>query len=126
MSTEGKDLRLSVLLDIYGSMLTDKQRDVVELYYNEDLSLAEIAEHEHITRQGVRDSIKRGEVYLLELEDRLGLASLYAELTQRLEQVSHLAQRIKAECDTYGYSREISMEAAQIMEIAKNEIEKLG
>ena len=56
-----KNLAISDLLDLYGPMLTDKQRDVIELYYNQDLSLAEIAEHEQITRQGVRDNIKRGE-----------------------------------------------------------------
>ena len=63
-----KDLRISYLLDFYGDMLTDKQREVVELYYNEDLSLAEIAAISKITRQGVRDSIKRAESQLLEYE----------------------------------------------------------
>ena len=61
-----KDLHVSVLLDYYGAMLTEKQREVVDLYYNEDLSLAEIAEIAGITRQGVRDSIKRGEMTLRE------------------------------------------------------------
>lgn len=56
-----KDLSISYLLDFYGQMLTDKQREVTEFYYNDDLSLAEIADHCHITRQGVRDSIKRAE-----------------------------------------------------------------
>lgn len=64
-----KNLAISDLLDQYGAMLTDKQRDVIELYYNQDLSLAEIAEHEQITRQGVRDNIKRGEAFLLEMEE---------------------------------------------------------
>ena len=54
-----KNLEISMLLDFYGEMLTDKQREVVSLYYNEDLSLAEIASIAQITRQGVRDSIKR-------------------------------------------------------------------
>ena len=53
-----KNLEIALLFDFYGEMLTDKQRDVVELYYNDDLSLSEIAENEGITRQGVRDSIK--------------------------------------------------------------------
>ena len=66
-----KNLAISDLLDLYGPMLTDKQRDVIELYYNQDLSLAEIAEHEQITRQGVRDNIKRGEAFLLEMEEKL-------------------------------------------------------
>ena len=56
-----KNLEISLLFDFYGDMLTEKQRDVVELYYNDDLSLSEIAENEGITRQGVRDSIKRAE-----------------------------------------------------------------
>ena len=70
-----KNLEISLLLDFYGDMLTEKQRNVVELYYNEDLSLSEIAAHSRITRQGVRDSIKRAEGILLDLEDRLGLAA---------------------------------------------------
>ena len=54
-----KNLEISFLLDFYGSMLTEKQRIMIEYYYNDDLSLAEIADNEGITRQGVRDSIKR-------------------------------------------------------------------
>lgn len=63
-----KNLEISFLLDFYGSMLTEKQRIMIEYYYNDDLSLAEIADNEGITRQGVRDSIKRAEGQLLELE----------------------------------------------------------
>ena len=51
----------TMLFDSYGELLTEKQREVVECYYNEDLSLAEIAEEKGITRQGVRDAIKHGE-----------------------------------------------------------------
>ena len=67
-----KNLEISVLLDFYGDMLTEKQREMIEFYYNDDLSLAEIAENQGITRQGVRDSIKRAEQQMLEMEDRLG------------------------------------------------------
>lgn len=69
-----KNLDFVSLLDIYGNMLTDRQRDVMELYYWEDLSLGEIAESNNITRQAVRDSIKRGEMTLEEFEEKLGLA----------------------------------------------------
>lgn len=75
-----KDLRISVLLDHYGAMLTDKQREVIDLYYNDDLSLAEIAEQEGITRQGVRDNIKRGEAQLLEMEEKLHAARRFERL----------------------------------------------
>ena len=69
-----KNMEIAFLVDFYGDMLTEKQRDMIELYYDDDLSLSEIAENEGITRQGVRDSIKRAESQLLEMEDRLGLA----------------------------------------------------
>ena len=75
-----KDLRISVLLDHYGAMLTDKQREVIDLYYNDDLSLAAIAEQEGITRQGVRDNIKRGEAQLLEMEQKLHAARRFERL----------------------------------------------
>ena len=68
-----KDLMLSQLLDIYGSLLSDKQRLLCELYYDEDLSLSEIAENEGITRQGVRDALKKAEQQLRHFEDNLGL-----------------------------------------------------
>ena len=74
---KGKPLEMSLLFDFYGETLTEKQRELFDLYYNEDLSLAEIAEHAGITRQGVRDSIKRAEHALGEMEDKLGLVARY-------------------------------------------------
>lgn len=68
-----KDLALSALLDIYGGLLTEKQRLLFELYYDEDLSLSEIAENEGITRQGVRDALKKAEHQLHFFEETLGL-----------------------------------------------------
>ena len=65
-----KNLAYSVLLDFYGPVLTDKQRVILTEYYDEDLSLAEIAENLGITRQGVRDAIKHGEAALDELEQK--------------------------------------------------------
>ncbi len=83
-----------MLLDFYGEMLTEKQREVVRYYYNEDLSLAEIANIAQITRQGVRDSIKRGEVTLLEMEERLGLAKKFRQREEDLKQIIHHAREI--------------------------------
>lgn len=68
-----KSFQIAELLDLYGMLLTDKQRETVEFYYNDDLSLGEIAENTGISRQGVRDSIKRSESILYEAEEKLGL-----------------------------------------------------
>lgn len=67
-----KNVRISILLQIYGKMLTNKQNQALEDYYNNDLSLAEISENIGITRQAVRDNIKQGEKNLFELEEKLG------------------------------------------------------
>ena len=66
-----KKIEISMLWQIYGALLTEKQREYIDYYYNEDLSLSEIAENEEITRQGVRDIIKKGEKKLFEYEEKL-------------------------------------------------------
>ena len=77
-----KDLGITILLDFYGDMLTEKQRDFLGYYYNDDLSLSEIAENEGITRQGVRDSIKRAEAQLFDMEERLGLRAVFMKCAE--------------------------------------------
>lgn len=120
-----KDLKVTMLLDFYGEMLTEKQRDVIELYYDEDLSLGEIAETANITRQGVRDSIKRGEAQLYELEEKLGLVEKFDKYTKLLEEINTLAEGIYEESTTYSYSRVISDNAAKISECVKQSKEIL-
>ena len=66
-----KNVRVSMLCQIYGKLLTEKQLEVLNDYYNNDLSLSEIAENNKITRQAVRDIIKKGENKLFELEEKL-------------------------------------------------------
>lgn len=66
-----KNVQIGILLDIYGKLLTEKQRQLLEDYYNNDLSLSEIAENENITRQAVRDNLKKGENNLFEYEEKL-------------------------------------------------------
>ena len=102
-----KNLEVSFLLDFYGDMLTEKQRDAVDFYYNEDLSLSEIADNQGITRQGVRDAIKRAESQLYEMEERLGLAKRFYEMQQGLEKINEAAKRIEEYNSRFGYSREI-------------------
>ena len=113
-----KNLEISVLLDFYGEMLTEKQRDVVELYYNEDLSLSEIAAHSQITRQGVRDSIKRAEGILLGLEERLGLAKRFRRIQEGLDLIIRDARDIRNYNDRFGSFREITDKTNEIIEIA--------
>ncbi len=115
-----KNLKISLLLDFYGAILTDKQKESLELYYNEDLSLAEIAEHAEITRQGVRDNIKRGENILLHMEDKLGFFERYADLDDTMEQLTNLAENIKDINLSHYKSKEIQDFCNDITEITKS------
>lgn len=109
-----KDLSVSLLMDFYGEILTEKQREVIRLYYDDDLSLAEIAQQAGITRQGVRDSIKRGEQTLREMEEKLGLVGRFSNQQATLEKISEAAARIKDINDRFRYSRDIGELAVQI------------
>lgn len=114
-----KNLEISFLLDFYGDMLTQKQREVIEYYYNDDLSLSEIADNEGITRQGVRDSIKRAEAQLLEMEERLGLARRFREMHAGLEEILEAAQKILQYNKEYLYAPILEEEAGRIVETAE-------
>lgn len=83
----GKDLNISRLFDFYGDLLTEKQASMIDLYYNEDLSLAEIAEPAGISRQGVRDAIVRGEHQLKEFEEKLGLLKRFSAIEKQVEKI---------------------------------------
>ncbi len=72
-----KDLEIAFLLDFYGEVLSDRKRTVLDYYYNDDCSLAEIAEEIGISRQGVRDLIKKAEEELRFYEEKLGLAQRF-------------------------------------------------
>jgi predicted DNA-binding protein YlxM (UPF0122 family) len=88
---------MALLFDFYGELLTEKQRELFDLYYNEDLSLTVIAEHAGISRQGVRDAVVRGEALLRDAEDRLGFVKRYAGYDTRLDQIGeavHLIQQV--------------------------------
>lgn len=80
-----KNLSMGFLLDFYGDILSEKRRTVMDYYYNDDLSLAEIADLVGISRQGVRDLIKKAEEELLFYETRLGLAARFADAEKHLQ-----------------------------------------
>jgi len=89
-----KDLQFIMLLDCYGEFLTERQRQVSELYYGEDLSLGEISELSGITRQAVRDGIKRSEEILLSMESKLRFAERLSALRENYAQISAAAKAI--------------------------------
>ena len=89
-----KDLNITILLDVYGQLLTEKQRFAIDMYYNEDLSLAEIAEEIDISRQGVRESIKQGEKHLLEYEEQLGVVKRFKNISAQLEELDTLLKEV--------------------------------
>lgn len=83
-----KDLNISILMDFYGQLLSDRQLDMMDMYYNQDLSLAEIAEEAQISRQGVRDAIKRGEKQLSEFEEKLGLIKRFTDISAQIDKMN--------------------------------------
>lgn len=135
----------TVLLDVYGSVLTQKERDMLDYYYNDDLSLREISDnenaarrerretgHEHsrendtITRQGVRDTIKRAEAKLLSMEEKLGLvqknremAAIVTEIRQNAEKVAVRAYQIRAPKEIITTASDIDTLAEKLEEYLK-------
>ena len=87
---------MTLLFDFYGETLTDRQKEFYDLYYNEDLSLTEIAENYGMSRQGVRDAIVRAETALTELEEKTGLIRRFQEQTQSLKELQELADAARA------------------------------
>ena len=90
----------------------------MQQYYNMDLSLSEIADNFGITRQGVRDSIKRGESVLLELEEQVGFADKYRSLMDGIDKIKTLAQNIAFyNSASYTTNDDIGKSATDIMRI---------
>lgn len=115
-----KDLEVSYLLDFYGDMLTDKQRESIECYYNEDLSLSEIAYNLGITRQGVRDAIKRSEMLLFNMEEKLGLVKKFWAIKKELEGILIQTERISQANIRYARSKDIHEAIVEIENIVQN------
>jgi len=91
-----KNLKLAYLLDFYGDVLDEHTRAAMKAYYDDDLSLSEIAEGVGISRQGVRHIIKKGEEQLSFLEDRLGLAAHYEELEEAVNLIEDVKKQISS------------------------------
>ncbi len=90
-----KNLNIGYLLDFYGDMLSERKRSVMDMYYNEDLSLAEIAAEIEISRQGVRDIIKKSEEELNFYETKLGLAKKLRSTEEQTDKLISMAQELE-------------------------------
>ena len=115
---KNKPLEMCLLFDFYGDVLTKKQQELFDLYYNEDLSLSEISEHVGITRQGVRDGIARGEHILRDMEEKLGLVSRYGTIQTEINRIVSLVQEISLINDNHYRNQEIARLSRQALEIA--------
>lgn len=116
-----KDLvNMSILFDLYGGMLTQKQRDFFHLYYEEDLSLAEIAQNEGITRQGVRDAITRAEETLRDTEEKLGLCRRFAVWRSAQNECTNLASQILSINRERYFDAKVEEKAASIIHIMES------
>lgn len=94
----GKNLDIIMLFDFYRGLLTKKQAEAIDLYYNEDLSLAEISEILSVTRQGVRDNIKRAEGIMLDAEEKLGVVSRYKNERRVIKEARHIIAGLSEIC----------------------------
>ena len=102
-----KNLEIGFLLDFYGELLTDRKRLVMDMYYNEDFSLAEIAAEIDISRQGVRDIIKKSEEELFFYEERLGLAKKLKSVERSASELLLIADSRRLPDDVYDKIKEL-------------------
>ena len=89
-----KDLKIAFLLDFYGDVLSERKRTVLDYYYNDDLSLAEVAQEIGISRQGVRELIKKAEEELRFYEEKLGLAARFGRVQESAAHLQRLLSDI--------------------------------
>lgn len=116
--------RMTMLYDFFGDVLTDRQKEFYDLYYNEDLSLAEIAENYGITRQGVRDVIVRAEAIMTDLEDKTGIIKRFKVMQTHVQAIYDAADEILKENQVATFpdshldelARRIQSEAAALKE----------
>lgn len=118
-----KNYDMAMLMDFYGEMLTEKQRSFLEYYYYDDLSLSEIAENEGITRQGVRDAIKRAETQLQDMESRLGAAKRFEEMRNGLNEIIEYSNQIAEYNLRHSLSKEINDFSVRIKAAAMTMLE---
>ena len=93
---DNKTFEMTLLFDFFGDLLTEKQRNCFDLYYNNDLTLSEIAEEAGISRQGVRDNLLRAEAALKEYEEKTGVVRRFTEMQSEIEQLEESIKQFLA------------------------------
>lgn len=112
-----KNVEISLLFSFYGRMLTERQADTIDLYYNEDLSLSEVGAELGISRQGVRDNLKRAEAVLYDTEERLGLVKRFLGIKAKLGRIDDIIAEIEASPESKNLSVSIKKQINQILTI---------
>ena len=107
-----KNMKFPLLLDTYGVLLTERKREILDYYYNDDYSLSEISELTGISRQGVRDSIKKSEEEIYGYESRLKIVEKYEEIAGLCERAASAAVRLTEENDD-----DVSARAKEILSL---------
>lgn len=116
---EENSVRMCLLFDFYGAMLTARQQEIFDLYYNDDLSLSEISETVGVTRQGARDAVARARNILSDMEEKLGLVGRFLDMTKDFEKIRTLSDELLVLNREYMRSRELDDKLWEISETAK-------
>lgn len=119
-----KNLHMGVLLDIYGELLTERQYDMMSMYFHDDLSLSEIAEQYDISRQGVHDAVKRGEETLESYDRVLGLAAMQEQQKAQLLEFKAQALEALAECRKVSFGKNIADKVIALLENLDSKLEE--
>ena len=115
--------RMAMLFDFYGDLLTERQREFYDLYYNEDLSLAEIAENYGISRQGVRDVIARAEAAMSEIEEKTHIIRRFHQSRTAIAAIDAAADALLQAVDERSYSDAVLDELARTI---KENVQRLN
>ena len=113
-------VEMCLLFDFYGAMLTQRQQEIFDLYYNDDLSLSEITEQMQISRQAVRDSVTRSKNLMIGFEQRLGLVRRFQENSEAFQRIHTIASELLELNRSEKRSAEFDLRLAEIYRLTCN------